>query len=34
MNKIAIIGTGTFGTSIAQQLSLNSNNKVTLFAKK
>lgn len=33
MNNIAIIGAATTGTAIAQQLSLNKNNSVTLFAK-
>ncbi|WP_345739631.1 glycerol-3-phosphate cytidylyltransferase [Winogradskyella eximia] len=31
MNNIAIIGAGTTGTAVAQQLSLNTNNNVSLF---
>lgn len=33
MSKIAIIGTGTFATSVAYQLSLNKKNKITLFGR-
>jgi glycerol-3-phosphate dehydrogenase (NAD(P)+) len=33
MNKIAIVGAGTFGTSIAHQLSFNPTNKTTLFVR-
>jgi glycerol-3-phosphate cytidylyltransferase len=33
MNKIAIIGGGAFGTAMAQQLSLNLNNSITLFVR-
>lgn len=33
MNNIAIIGAGTFGTAIAQQLSLNKENNVFLFVR-
>ena len=33
MNRIAIIGAGTFGTAIAQQLALNKNNHITLFVR-
>ncbi|NRD20332.1 glycerol-3-phosphate cytidylyltransferase [Winogradskyella eckloniae] len=33
MNNIAIIGAGTTGTAVAQQLSLNKTNSVTLFVK-
>ena len=33
MNNIAIIGAGTFGTAMAQQLSLNKKNNVSLFVR-
>ncbi len=33
MSKIAIIGTGTFATSVAHQLSLNKKNKIVLFGR-
>ena len=32
MNKISIIGSGSFGTAIAQSLSLNRNNEISLLS--